>query len=107
MIDRVERSLGKKYPDSPDALVLEYKTVIGPFLAELRERFNNLRFQAGITIEEDAAAITALDATNLPLNMLAIDSELGDVYALKLGSPGVGDLSSDTAGFYWAYEYSL
>lgn len=107
MIDRVERALGRKYPENPDALVLEYKTVIGPFLAELRERFNNLRFQTGFTNEENAAAITALDVTEMPLNMLAVDSEFGDVYALKLGSPGAGDLPSVTAGYYWAYEYPL
>lgn len=103
----VERALGTKFPDKPEDLAVEYKKVIGPVIAELRKRFNELQIHIGWLHAADTDAIEELDTTGMAEFTVIVDEETGDVYSLDTdGTPGAGDLSASPTGA-WMYAYSL
>jgi hypothetical protein len=107
MIPRVQKALGTKYPDTPEALVESNQKVAGPVLSELLRRYNELEKNMPTHSAADQAAIEDADTTDWQLFSTMTDQELGDVYSLQVGSPGAGDLQATPTGYYWAYEYSL
>lgn len=107
MIDPVKRQLGKKYPEEPEELVREVQRVIGPVLAELRQRFNELGPQLAYQIEENEADILLVDTTNMMKFTQMTNAETGDVYYLDpAGTPGVSDLAANPTGA-WVYSQTL
>lgn len=102
-VNTVDRSLGLKYPTTPDELVVFVQRVLGPMVAEIKTRFNELPVAINIRTEEDVVALAAVDTTDLPECFLGIAQVERGLYSLDKTSPpaGPGDLAAIPTGRWY------
>lgn len=106
-VNTVERSLGLKYPDTPEELVVFVQRVLGPMVAQLKTRFNVIGVQVGLTIEETETDLAALDTADMHDAFLGIASDTRGLFTLDIvGVVGVGDLAATPTG-RWKFIQTL
>ena len=107
-IAKVAKTVGQRYPKTPEDLTLYVERILGPVVDEIRTRYNALSLQLGFLIETDEAAIAALDATDMLDGTLVISSATRSVYSLDKAATvlGVGDLAASPSGA-WIFEWAL
>jgi hypothetical protein len=107
MIQTVQRTMGKGYPSNPEELVEFVQRVLGPLVAELRERMNQLPYLIGTQIEETETELAAIDTFEMTDGVLGIAGDTRVLYSLeKAGTPGIGDLTALPTG-RWKFVMAL
>jgi hypothetical protein len=102
-VNPIDRSLGLKYPDTPDELVVFVQRVMGPLVAQIKARYNELPIAINIRTEEDIVALAAVDTTDMPECFLGIAQLERSLFSLdKTSLPsGPGDLAAIPAGRWY------
>jgi hypothetical protein len=107
-IPKVERSLGKSYPTTPDELVTFVQRVMGPIIQEQRDRWNKLDVNVGFQMFETVADMQAFDTTDVGNGYIAIVTEDREIYSLdKTGTAVAGMDPAATPLGCWDFEWSL